>query len=127
MNPFRTATSRTLLVIGACSLGPLPARTADTPKPAAARQGPLDFNRTVRPILSNNCFQCHGPDEKTRKAKLRLDTKDGALAAAVVPGKPDSSELIVRLTATPDDASVMPPAKTGKKLTPREVETLRRW
>jgi hypothetical protein len=99
--------------------------------PLAAGAQPLptkiDFNRDVRPILSNNCYQCHGPDEKVRKAKLRLDTKDGALAAAVVPGKPDASELIVRLTATPDDASVMPPAKTGKKITPREVEILKQW
>ena len=92
--------------------------------PAVAK---IDFNRDVRPILSNNCFQCHGPDEKVRKAKLRLDTKEGAHAAAIVPGKPDSSELIVRLTATPDDASVMPPVKTGKKVSPREVEILKQW
>jgi mono/diheme cytochrome c family protein len=112
------------------SLAPLFALLALTPPAGRAQPpvaAPIDFNRDVRPILSNNCFQCHGPDEKTRKAKLRLDTRDGALAATVVPGKPDSSELIVRLTATPDDASVMPPTKTGKKLTPREVETLRRW
>ncbi len=87
----------------------------------------IDFNRDVRPILSNNCYQCHGPDEMVRKAKLRLDTRDGALAAAIVPGKPDASELITRLTATPDDASVMPPVKTGKKLTTREVDVLKQW
>ncbi|MBN9119103.1 MAG: PSD1 domain-containing protein [Planctomycetes bacterium] len=86
----------------------------------------MDFNRDVRPILSNNCFQCHGPDEKTRKAKLRLDTPDGA-ATAIVAGKPDQSELVTRLTATPDDESVMPPAKTGKKLTAREVEIMKQW
>ena len=101
------------------------------PLSASAHRAPLpakiDFNRDVRPILSNNCFQCHGPDEKTRKAKLRLDTKDGAHAASVVAGKPDSSELIVRLTATADDASVMPPLKTGKKITPREVDLLKQW
>jgi hypothetical protein len=99
--------------------------------PLAAGAQPLptkiDFNRDVRPILSNNCYQCHGPDEKVRKAKLRLDTKEGAHAAAIVPGKPDASELIVRLTATPDDASVMPPLKTGKKITPRDVDILKQW
>jgi hypothetical protein len=99
---------------------PLPARAQ--PLPAK-----IDFNRDVRPILSNNCYQCHGPDEKVRKAKLRLDTTAGALAAAVVPGKPDASELVVRLTASPDDESLMPPAKTGKKLTPREVDVLKQW
>ncbi len=87
----------------------------------------VDFNRDVRPILSNTCFACHGPDEKVRKAKLRLDTREGATEAAIVPGKPDASELIARLTATPGDPSAMPPAKFGKKLTPREVEILKQW
>ncbi len=86
----------------------------------------VDFNRDVRPILSNNCFQCHGPDEKTRKAKLRLDTADGA-ATAVVAGKPEASELITRLTASHDDKSLMPPAKAGKKLTPREIDLMKQW
>ncbi|QJX01036.1 PSD1 and planctomycete cytochrome C domain-containing protein [Frigoriglobus tundricola] len=99
--------------------------------PAAGGAQPLptkiDFNRDVRPILSNNCYSCHGPDEKVRKAKLRLDTREGALAASVVPGNPDASELVARLTATPDDASVMPPAKTGKKLSPRDVDVLKQW
>ncbi len=95
-------------------------------QPAAPAGAKIDFNRDVRPILSNNCFQCHGPDEKTRKAKLRLDTKDGA-ATAVVPGKPDASELIVRLTASHDDTSLMPPAKTGKKLTAREIDVMKQW
>ncbi|MDY3552831.1 PSD1 and planctomycete cytochrome C domain-containing protein [Gemmata sp. JC717] len=97
--------------------------------PAQAQPLPakIDYNRDVRPILSNNCFQCHGPDEKTRKARLRLDTKDGAHETSIVVGKPDSSELIARLLATPDDASVMPPAKTGKKLTDREIGVLKQW
>lgn len=107
----------------ALAFGPFaPSEATAQPLPAK-----IDFNRDVRPILSNNCFQCHGPDEKTRKAKLRLDTKEGAHAAAVVPGKPDASELIVRLLATPDDASVMPPVKTGKKLTAREIDILKQW
>jgi hypothetical protein len=85
----------------------------------------VDFNRDVRPILSNNCFACHGPDEKVRKGDLRLDTRDGAIANAVVPGKPEASTFIERIKAM--DESVMPPVKTGKKLTAKEVEILTQW
>ena len=85
----------------------------------------IDFNRDVRPILSNNCFACHGPDEKERKGKLRLDTPDGALKA-LTPGKPDDSELIARVVSA-DAEMVMPPPKTGKKLSAKDVETLKAW
>lgn len=95
--------------------------------PAARAQEKVDFNRDVRPILSNNCFQCHGPDEKSRKGKLRLDTAEGALAASVLPGKPDESELVARVLAPHDDASAMPPAKSGKRLTAKEVGILKAW
>jgi hypothetical protein len=99
--------------------------------PLAAPAQPLptkiDFSRDVRPILSDKCYQCHGPDEKVRKAKLRLDTRDGILATSVVPGRPSTSELYTRVTASPDDASAMPPHKTGKKLTSREVSILKQW
>jgi hypothetical protein len=92
---------------------------------------PVDFNREVRPILSNNCFACHGPDEKERKADLRLDSKDGATAdlgdyAAVVPGKPEASELVRRITSD-KSSKVMPPAKTGKRLSKAEINVLTRW
>ena len=93
---------------------------------------PLDFNRDIRPILSGKCFQCHGPDEGERKGKLRLDTRDGAYGAgasgarAVVPGKPDESELVERIT-TDDGMTHMPPAKSGKSLSPVEIEKLRAW
>src|SRR5262245_51996901 len=70
---------------------------------------PIDFNRAVRPILSDKCFACHGPDEKARKAKLRLDIEKEAKAAGViVPGKPTASALIARITAS-DEAERMPP------------------
>src|SRR5688572_18592921 len=97
--------------------------------PLAAQ--PVDFNRDVRPILSNKCFACHGPDEKERKADLRLDTRDGALAdldghQAVVPGKPAASELVARVTSD-KAAKKMPPAKTGKTLSAAEIDVLKRW
>jgi mono/diheme cytochrome c family protein len=90
------------------------------------RDAPIEFNRDVRPILSNNCFQCHGPDEKVRKGKLRLDTRDGATESVVVAGKPEASTLVERVTSKEADR-VMPPAKSGKKLTAREIEILTKW
>jgi len=91
----------------------------------------VDFNRDIRPLLSDTCFQCHGPDPKTRKADLRLDTRAGAVedrggTAAIVPGKPEQSALLARITAT-DATERMPPAKTGKKLTDAQVQLVRRW
>jgi hypothetical protein len=85
----------------------------------------VEFNRDVRPILSDNCFQCHGPDRNQRKADLRLDTEAG-LASAITVGKADQSELIQRVTSV-DAKEHMPPAKTGKKLTTRDITLLKRW
>ena len=93
-----------------------------------------DFNRDIRPILSSKCWHCHGPDEKERKGPkggLRLDTFEGATRdlgghAAIVPGKPENSDLIKRITTNdPDD--VMPPPKLKKKLTSGEIDLLQRW
>ena len=91
----------------------------------------VDFNRDIRPILSDNCFFCHGPDAHERKADLRLDTAEGVLAdlggyAAVVPGKPDESELIARITSHDPD-EVMPPRDSHKALKPAQIELLTRW
>src|SRR5262249_30913460 len=94
----------------------------DTPPAAAADAPPakpaIDFARQIRPILSENCFACHGPDDKARKAKLRLDTKAGAFGhdGIIVSGKSDESELIARVT-NKDPKEMMPPPKSGKKLT----------
>src|SRR5262245_3572203 len=80
----------------------------------SARAEPVDFSRDVRPLLSRHCFKCHGPDDQARKAKLRLDRREAATAGgrsgtpAVVPGKPDESELVRRILAA-DDTEVMPP------------------
>lgn len=89
------------------------------------------FNRDIRPILADKCFKCHGPDDKQRQADLRLDQEQAALAEvnghhAVVPHHPDESELIRRIT-TGDVDERMPPADSGKTLTPREIELLREW
>ena len=99
---------------------------------AAEAIPPVDFNRDVRPILAENCFLCHGPDDGTRKAKLRLDVRDAALkggksgTAAVMPGKPADSALVARITSS-DPEQRMPPADSKKALTPQQVETLKKW
>jgi cytochrome c553 len=89
----------------------------------------VQFNRDVRPILADACFHCHGPDAKTRKADVRLDDERAATEgdhAVIAPGKPDESELIARILST-DEAEVMPPPETNKKLTDEQKEILRRW
>jgi SAM-dependent methyltransferase len=85
----------------------------------------LRFNRDVRPILSDNCFACHGPDKSKRRGDLRLDTKEGA-RGTVVPGKPDESELIKRLLHD-DVKKKMPPAKATRRPTKKQIETIRQW
>ncbi|MCB1226038.1 MAG: PSD1 domain-containing protein [Verrucomicrobiales bacterium] len=91
----------------------------------------VDFSRDVLPILSANCTACHGPDEKDRKAKLRLDVEAEAKrehgdGVPVVPGKPEASTLIQRIeTKDPDD--VMPPPDSHKTLKPEQIATLRQW
>ncbi len=102
-----------------------------------ASAAPVDFNRDIRPILSNKCFKCHGPDEKERKGGkeggggLRLDTEEGSRAdlgeaIAIVPGDPAKSELISRITTAEKD-DVMPPVKSGRKLSGHDVEMLTEW
>ncbi|MEX2577715.1 MAG: PSD1 and planctomycete cytochrome C domain-containing protein [Verrucomicrobiales bacterium] len=92
----------------------------------------VDFNRDIRPLFSENCFACHGPDAAKREANLRLDTAAGATrtladgTAAVKPGRPEESLLMARIdSADPDE--VMPPPDTGKTLSATQRETLRRW
>ena len=85
----------------------------------------ISFSRDIRPILSQNCFACHGPDRKKADSDLRLDTREGALAA-IVPGRPGESELLRRITAAAA-ADRMPPRKSGKKLDARQIALLRTW
>jgi hypothetical protein len=98
---------------------------------ARAADRTIDFARDVLPILSDNCFHCHGPDETGRKAKLRLDTKDGAYrvkdgVAVIAPGKPDDSELIHRVFSNDAD-DVMPPRDGVRQLTDAQKQTLKEW
>jgi len=93
----------------------------------SAPAGPIQFNRDVRPILSENCSACHGQDKNKRKAKLRLDVREVALErGAIVPGKPEESKLVEHIFAdNPDD--LMPPPETHKALTPAQKELLKAW
>ncbi len=98
---------------------------------AAAAEKPVDFNRDIRPLLSDNCFHCHGPDEARRMVGLRLDTREGAFAprpkgAPIVPGHPDQSLLIQRIT-NEKKAFLMPPVSSGFALNPAQIALLKRW
>ena len=112
-----------------CSIVLVPLSLANSFVTGVAEE--ISFNRDVRPILSANCFSCHGPDKKARKAKLRLDMREGALSdlggyRALEPGKADESELILRIeTNDPDD--LMPPPDSGRKLTDEDRRVLRAW
>src|SRR5215471_16227526 len=98
----------------------------------AVRAEDVDFSRDVRPILARHCFKCHGPDDKARKAKLRLDVRETAIregrsgTAAIVPGKPDESELVRRIFAS-EESEVMPPPAAKNPLPERDKQVLRRW
>ena len=97
----------------------------------AASNDKADFNSQIRPILSAKCFSCHGPDDRSRKAKLRLDVRDQATRehdgiTAIKPGDLKRSDLVRRIT-TADPEDLMPPAKFGHPLTPAEIELLKRW
>lgn len=97
-----------------------------------ADQPPVDFDRQIKPILADKCFACHGPDEESREAGLRFDTKEGAFAEtesggrAIVPGDLQASLLVQRIT-TDDESEVMPPEDFEKKLTADEIRLLKAW
>jgi hypothetical protein len=115
-----------VLALAVLSLSPWCAQAKEPPQPAK-----IDFDREVRPILADNCYECHGPDEKARKAKLRLDTREGAFRvrdgeSVITPGKSAESELIKRITSTDPDEH-MPPPDSNHKLTERQIEMVKRW
>lgn len=100
----------------------------------AIASGEVDYNFHIRPILSDKCFKCHGPDAKQRKADLRLDTEEGAFAAlkdqpghfAIVPGELEKSDLWLRITST-DTSQVMPPPSSNLFLTKDEIDLIGKW
>src|SRR5215213_5549708 len=101
------------------------APSAPPAAPAGAQK--VDFNRDVRPILADHCFQCHGPDTAKRKANLRLDVDPSAQKRdhpIIVPGKTTESELIRRIT-TDEPADRMPPSKFARPLTAKQIDTLK--
>jgi len=110
----------------------LPLLTLALPGLAGAAEETVGFNRDIRPIMSDTCFHCHGFDAKSRKGGLRLDLREEALKAgksgalAIVPGKPDESEVIKRLF-TKDEDDLMPSKESHKTLTPAQKELFRRW
>ena len=110
---------------------PIIAKFASAILLTGAAFGAPDFTRDIRPILADKCFACHGPDANTRKAKLRLDTHEGALgerngAQAIIPGDLDNSEAWIRiLSQDPDE--VMPPPDSHKKLSAAEKDLLKEW
>jgi hypothetical protein len=99
--------------------------------PGAPANKSVDFQREIRPLLAENCFQCHGPDSTTRMAGLRLDLKDAAFETrkrgrAIVPGKADESLIYQRITSS-DKARLMPPASSHRSLNPQQIATIKLW
>src|SRR5438874_5691698 len=94
---------------------------------ATAAEPKISFTRQIKPILAGKCFACHGPDEKERKAELRLDVRDEAVPSVIKPGDGEHSEVVVRIT-TDDADSRMPPADSKKPaITADEAKLIRRW
>jgi hypothetical protein len=122
--PFRKLTLRVLLASCLAAAGVVPAG-AGVPRR-------VNYSRDIRPILSNTCFKCHGPDERQRKAGLRLDTKDGAFAklesgeTAIVPGSSAKSAVYQRLTSHDPDVK-MPPPDSAKSISAEQIELVKHW
>ena len=125
LNPILDGRTAIAALITGCTMWSAPGASAASP-------AKVDFNYHVKPLLSDRCFACHGPDEKGRKGKLRLDTQEGAFKAlddgmfVIKPGDSAHSELVRRITGTDPD-EVMPPPKSNLSLSKEEIELLRRW
>jgi mono/diheme cytochrome c family protein len=103
----------------------------DEPKPAVASapaKQPVDYNREILPILARQCYQCHGPDEKARKARLRLDVREVAIKrGAIVPGDPEKSEAVSRICSVDPETQMPPPSSKKPALTPEQIAIFKRW
>ena len=118
--------ARTIVLAGLLASGAIPLPLHAAPAPDA-----VDYNRQIRPLLSNHCFACHGPDEKVRQAGLRLDSTEGLFLdrdgyKIVTPGDPESSRLFQRISAK-HEAARMPPPGFDRKLNQNQVDLIRRW
>ncbi|MEY3173481.1 MAG: hypothetical protein RLZZ436_1395 [Planctomycetota bacterium] len=126
--PHFTPTFTALLLLAL----PIPQVAGQGTLPPETSSTQIDYNRDIRPILSNHCWNCHGRDEGSRQAELRLDEHEAGLSGgisglpAVVPGKPANSELVRRIRHTDPDL-VMPPPETQKPLSPRQMNLLEQW
>ncbi len=94
---------------------------------AVAAEPPVDYSRDIRPILSDRCYACHGPDSAKRKAKLRLDQHDEAVKVAIKPGKSADSPLLKRISSTLDDEMMPPPVSKKPRLSPEQIQLVKRW
>ncbi|MCO6455694.1 MAG: PSD1 domain-containing protein [Pirellulaceae bacterium] len=125
-HPPRAARPLHTLALVLAAIGGWWAFAAPHATSAAAADQTIAFNRDIRPLLSDKCFSCHGPDAAQRKADLRLDLEADAKAVAIVPGSPADSELWARVSSD-DDELRMPPPDSGKSLTAAEIDLLKRW
>ncbi|MET0298892.1 MAG: PSD1 and planctomycete cytochrome C domain-containing protein [Flavitalea sp.] len=124
----------TLIVAGLVAVAALAVSCFQKKENTAIAEGTIDFNFDIKPILSDRCFKCHGPDPNNRKADLRLDIEENALAAlkdnpnahSIVPGKPDQSELVLRVMST-DPQYMMPPPESNLTLNDEEKYLLKKW
>jgi hypothetical protein len=115
---------RSSFLLAFAILSPLTGQEPDE----ASEERPISFAAEIRPILSDKCFACHGPDEKTREAGLRLDLRESAIESSVLePGLPEDSELLRRVTLDEDDDERMPPKSFHKELDSEEIELIRLW
>ena len=120
-----------LLVLIAVARISVSGLAADAPAAAAPLPEKVQFNRDIRPILSDYCYTCHGPDKGNRKTELRFDREDSAKSdlgryRAIVPGDPSHSEMYKRITSE-DEAFRMPPVYSGRKLTSEQINAIKTW
>ena len=121
---------RALILGTLCSFGVALALCSGTPARAQAQTAapPVSFNREILPILSNNCFACHGPDEQKRETRFHFDTEEGAFKKAGVIVRGNAAEsLLIEMITHPDPQERMPPADSGHSLTDQQIALLRRW
>src|ERR1700733_2949994 len=119
-----------VVLLASASLAWIPGATPAAPA-AEAPTTPVDLNREIRPILSDNCFKCHGPDEKMRMAKMRLDETEGLFVdrggyKIIVPGNSAQSKIYQKISST-NAAVRMPPSYSGKTLNEKQIELIKQW